>query len=103
MNVLSAPFLFTLPSQIEAFACFSTFIEQSCPLYVQPTLVGVHKGLKVSYESSSYQGQAELFSSWINASRLWILSFSTTYGAKTYRLSYTPSRVSSLASDLGQA
>jgi cell cycle arrest protein BUB2 len=47
MNVLSAPFLYTMPSQLEAFACFSTFIEQSCPLYVQPTLVGVHRGLKV--------------------------------------------------------
>jgi hypothetical protein len=47
MNVLSAPFLYTMPSQLEAFACFSTFIEHSCPLYVQPTLVGVHRGLKV--------------------------------------------------------
>jgi hypothetical protein len=48
MNVLSAPFLYTMPSQLEAFACFSTFIENACPLYVQPTLVGVHRGLKVS-------------------------------------------------------
>ena len=48
MNVLSAPFLFTMPSQLEAFACFSNFIENACPLYVQPTLVGVHRGLKVS-------------------------------------------------------
>ncbi|KAL7424640.1 CDC16 protein [Cryptotrichosporon argae] len=47
MNVLSAPFLYTLPSQLEAFACFSTFIEHHCPLYVQPTLVGVHRGLKL--------------------------------------------------------
>ncbi|UOH84838.1 hypothetical protein LQV05_001653 [Cryptococcus neoformans] len=45
MNVLSAPFLFTLPSQLEAFQCFSTFIENGCPLYVQPSLKGVHKGL----------------------------------------------------------
>ncbi len=50
MNVLSAPFLYVMPSQLEAFACFSTFIEQSCPLYVQPTLVGVHRGLKVRPE-----------------------------------------------------
>ena len=47
MNVLSAPFLYTMPSQLEAFACFSTFIECCCPLYVQPTLVGVHRGLKL--------------------------------------------------------
>jgi hypothetical protein len=47
MNVLAAPFLYTMPSELEAFFCFSKFIEESCPLYVQPTLEGVHKGLKV--------------------------------------------------------
>ena len=47
MNVLAAPFLYTLPSELEAFYCFARFIEVSCPLYVQPTLEGVHKGLKV--------------------------------------------------------
>jgi cell cycle arrest protein BUB2 len=50
MNVLSAPFLYTLPTQIEAFACFSTFIEKHCPLYVQRDLRGVHRGLEVSEE-----------------------------------------------------
>lgn len=48
MNVLAAPFLYTMPSEIEAFFCFSKFIEEACPLYVQPTLEGVHRGLKVS-------------------------------------------------------
>ncbi|KDQ07049.1 hypothetical protein BOTBODRAFT_227622 [Botryobasidium botryosum FD-172 SS1] len=47
MNVLAAPFLYTLPSELEAFHCFSTFIEICCPLYVQPTLEGVHRGLKL--------------------------------------------------------
>ena len=47
MNVLAAPFLYTMPSELEAFYCFAKFIEQSCPLYVQPTLEGVHRGLKV--------------------------------------------------------
>jgi len=47
MNVLAAPFLYTLPSEIEAFFCFSHFIENSCPLYVQQTLEGVHRGLKL--------------------------------------------------------
>lgn len=47
MNVLSAPFLYVLPSQVEAFACFSHFIERCLPLYVQPTLTGVHRGLEV--------------------------------------------------------
>lgn len=48
MNVLAAPFLYTMPSELEAFYCFSKFIEECCPLYVQPTLEGVHRGLKVS-------------------------------------------------------
>ncbi len=42
MNVLAAPFLYTMPSEVEAFASFSRFIEIHCPLYVQPTLEGVH-------------------------------------------------------------
>jgi len=49
MNVLAAPFLYTMPSEMEAFFCFSKFIEESCPLYVQPTLEGVHRGLKVNF------------------------------------------------------
>lgn len=47
MNVLAAPFLYTMPSEVEAFFCFAKFIEECCPLYVQPTLEGVHRGLKV--------------------------------------------------------
>ncbi|TDL14171.1 TBC-domain-containing protein, partial [Rickenella mellea] len=47
MNVLAAPFLYTIPSEIEAFYCFARFIEFSCPLYVQQTLEGVHRGLKL--------------------------------------------------------
>ena len=50
MNVLAAPFLYTMPSEIEAFFCFAKFIEEACPLYVQPTLEGVHRGLKVRSE-----------------------------------------------------
>ena len=47
MNVLAAPFLYTMPSELEAFFCFAKFIEESCPLYVQPTLEGVHRDLRV--------------------------------------------------------
>jgi cell cycle arrest protein BUB2 len=47
MNVLAAPFLYTMPSELDAFFCFAKFIEESCPLYVQPTLEGVHRGLRV--------------------------------------------------------
>ncbi|KAK0521695.1 CDC16 protein [Tilletia horrida] len=47
MNVLAAPFLYVMPSELEAFHCFSRFIEVCCPLYVQPTLAGVHRGLRL--------------------------------------------------------
>ncbi|KAL5501898.1 CDC16 [Sanghuangporus vaninii] len=47
MNVLAAPFLYTMPSELDAFFCFARFIEHSCPLYVQQTLEGVHRGLKL--------------------------------------------------------
>jgi cell cycle arrest protein BUB2 len=53
MNVLAAPFLYTMPSEMEAFFCFAAFIENCCPLYVQPTLEGVHRGLKVHLLFSS--------------------------------------------------
>jgi cell cycle arrest protein BUB2 len=53
MNVLAAPFLYTMPSEVEAFYCFSKFIEEACPLYVQPTLEGVHRGLKVGHDMNS--------------------------------------------------
>ncbi|GAA6008965.1 hypothetical protein JCM10207_004043 [Rhodosporidiobolus poonsookiae] len=47
VNVLAAPFLYVLPSQLEAFACFTTFIETQVPRYVSPTLEGVHDGLQL--------------------------------------------------------
>lgn len=59
MNVLAAPFLYVLPSQIEAFYCFSRFIEECCPLYVSPTLVGVHRGLKVCSGNAGGPGSAD--------------------------------------------
>ncbi|RIB05317.1 rab-GTPase-TBC domain-containing protein [Gigaspora rosea] len=46
MNVLAAPFLFTM-SEIDAFFSFATFIQTCCPSYVTPTLQGVHCGLKL--------------------------------------------------------
>ena len=42
MNVLAAPFLYMTPSELEASFCFAKCIGESCPLYVQPTLEGVH-------------------------------------------------------------
>ncbi|EGF83330.1 hypothetical protein BATDEDRAFT_8123, partial [Batrachochytrium dendrobatidis JAM81] len=46
MNVLAAPFLYVLP-ELDAFYAFNTFIHNSCPLYVQPALEGVHCGIKL--------------------------------------------------------
>ncbi|KAI8999308.1 bub2 protein [Gaertneriomyces semiglobifer] len=46
MNVLAAPFLYVMP-ELDAFYTFNTFIQYSCPLYVQPALEGVHCGLKL--------------------------------------------------------
>ena len=56
MNVLAAPFLYTMPTEVEAFYSFARFIERACPLYVQPTLEGVHRGLKVciTYTNRAY-------------------------------------------------
>ncbi|KAI8080794.1 rab-GTPase-TBC domain-containing protein [Gilbertella persicaria] len=46
MNVLAAPFLMVMP-EMEAFFSFSTFIWKWCPLYVQPSMKGVHCGLRL--------------------------------------------------------
>jgi len=46
MNVIAAPFLYVMP-EVDAFFTFSAFIQNSCPLYVQPALEGVHCGLKL--------------------------------------------------------
>jgi hypothetical protein len=62
MNVLAAPFLYTMPSEIEAFFCFAKFIEEACPLYVQPTLEGVHRGLKVRPEGIDCHNSLIIFS-----------------------------------------
>ncbi|KAK3827609.1 MAG: rab-GTPase-TBC domain-containing protein, partial [Benniella sp.] len=46
MNVLAAPILYTM-SEMEAFYAYSNLIKYCCPLYVQPTLQGVHCGIKL--------------------------------------------------------
>ncbi|KAJ1555821.1 hypothetical protein HK405_012395 [Cladochytrium tenue] len=46
MNVLAAPFLYVMP-ELDAFYSFLAFIQHSCPLYVQPSLEGVHCGVKL--------------------------------------------------------
>ncbi|KAG0318332.1 hypothetical protein BGZ99_005733 [Dissophora globulifera] len=49
MNVLAAPFLYTM-SEMEAFYAYSNLLKYCCPLYVQPTLQGVHCGIKLLEE-----------------------------------------------------
>jgi len=68
MNVLAAPFLYVCGSEAEcmAFGLFEKFITIECPVYVRPTLEGVHRGLKVcifdmashyvSYLTSAFTG-----------------------------------------------
>ncbi|TPX38484.1 hypothetical protein SeLEV6574_g07765 [Synchytrium endobioticum] len=46
MNVQAAPFLYVMP-ELDAFYSFASFIQNTCPLYVQPALEGVHCGLKL--------------------------------------------------------
>ena len=46
MNVLAAPILYVMP-ELDAFYTLTSFIQHSCPLYVQPALEGVHCGLKL--------------------------------------------------------
>lgn len=45
MNVLIAPFLYVCRSEDQAFNLFDSFLMRDCPLYIQPTLQGVHLGL----------------------------------------------------------
>jgi cell cycle arrest protein BUB2 len=50
MNVLAAPFLYVCGGDAEcmAYTLFERFITVECPVYVRPTLEGVHRGLKVN-------------------------------------------------------
>ena len=97
MNVLAAPFLYTMPSELEAFFCFSKFIEESCPLYVQPTLEGVHRGLKVPLLHSNSPVLRHLtyslFSFLIDVSNSLILNCLDTYDPKICRQKYMLFRV----------
>jgi hypothetical protein len=98
MNVLAAPFLYTMPSELEAFFCFAKFIEESCPLYVQPTLEGVHRGLRVrdaTLNCSLFFYSLNSFL--IDASKLWTRSCSTTCAQRIFLPNYMRFLVSALA------
>ena len=44
MNVLLAPLLFVMPSELDAFACFSALLAKHLPRYILANLEGVHAG-----------------------------------------------------------
>ena len=44
MNVLLAPLLFVMPTEVDAFACFSSLLAKHCPRYILANLEGVHTG-----------------------------------------------------------
>eukprot|EP00735_Rhodelphis_limneticus_P003685 TRINITY_DN15187_c0_g1::TRINITY_DN15187_c0_g1_i1::g.30686::m.30686 TRINITY_DN15187_c0_g1::TRINITY_DN15187_c0_g1_i1::g.30686 ORF type:complete len:320 (-),score=7.17,sp/Q55EP9/BUB2_DICDI/45.55/9e-78,RabGAP-TBC/PF00566.13/4.5e-36 TRINITY_DN15187_c0_g1_i1:39-998(-) len=46
MNVLCAPFLYTMP-EVEAFSCFHQFVHERCPTYMLPRLAGVTVGCEL--------------------------------------------------------
>jgi cell cycle arrest protein BUB2 len=98
MNVLAAPFLYTMPSEIEAFFCFAKFIEEACPLYVQPTLEGVHRGLKVSLLNIwKIICVSQIISSWIGVWNLWTLSSMATCVQKIFPLRFMLFLVSTIS------
>ena len=67
-----------MPSELEAFFCFAKFIEEPCPLYVQPTLEGVHRGLRVRVTTVNSGFRFYTLNSFsTDASRLWTQSCST--------------------------
>jgi hypothetical protein len=84
MNVLAAPFLYIMPSEVEAYFSFCKFIEDHCPTYVTPSLTGIHRGLHVrhgvtrSHTMSIDAPDPCLRSSWTDASRCSIQSSLTT-------------------------
>ena len=93
MNVLAAPFLYIMPSEIEAFWSFAKFIEVHCPLYVQPTLEGVHRGLKVSLlrsVSASFNGR---YSCSMFVWNGWIVNYTTIFDPRTFLQRFMPSLV----------
>ncbi|KAJ3256338.1 hypothetical protein HK103_005593 [Boothiomyces macroporosus] len=56
---VQAPFIYVMP-ELDAFYTFSTFIQHTCPLYVQPALEGVHLGVKM-FDKLLYELDVELF------------------------------------------
>lgn len=48
MNVLLAPILYVMPSELDAFTCFTALLAKHCPRYILANLEGVHAGCALS-------------------------------------------------------
>jgi len=96
MNVLAAPFLYVCGGEAEcmAFGLFEKFITIECPVYVRPTLEGVHRGLKVRRPSFITKCTSCLISACTELSQ----NCTAIYVSKISKQSYTPSHVYSILS-----
>jgi len=103
MNVLAAPFLYVCGGEAEcmAFGLFERFITVECPVYVRPTLEGVHRGLKVTPVIPP--GSLDLFVGTPLRRSCWIFVYiessrncTATCAKKSYRQNYTHSHVYTL-------
>ena len=93
MNVLAAPFLYVCGSEAEcmAFGLFEKFITIECPVYVRPTLEGVHRGLKVCTSDIASHHVSYLISAFTGSSQ----SCTVTFAQRNSKRSYTRFHVSS--------
>jgi Rab-GTPase-TBC domain len=91
MNVLAAPFLYVCGGEGEcmAFGLFEKFITVECPIYLRPTLEGVHRGLKVIHRSREFL----IFSYWISVFIGLNQNCIHIYVKRTYRQNSTHSLV----------
>jgi cell cycle arrest protein BUB2 len=48
MNVLLAPLLYVMPTELDAFACFTALLAKHCPRYILANLEGVHAGCSLA-------------------------------------------------------
>jgi cell cycle arrest protein BUB2 len=90
MNVLAAPFLYVCGGEAEcmAFGLFERFITVECPVYVRPTLEGVHRGLKVHPLLSDfpvYKNNQLMSSCWIFVFIRLSRNCTVTYGPRIYK------------------
>jgi Rab-GTPase-TBC domain len=94
MNVLAAPFLYVCGGEAEcmAFGLFEKFITIECPVYVRPTLEGVHRGLKVCSLDIATHSISYLTFVCTELNQ----SYTTTFVQRNFKQSYTRFHVISI-------